>query len=384
MAVGRLVIVLCLASLAITAQLIAQDPLAALKDFKIDGLVRFQDHRQAEATRERLIHSIWSEGLPKARPTVRNVGIDAPEISALNKALIGQVRFFDVNVSGFDWHATVVVVSPTNTARQRLAIVHGGHMPEGVAGYLASGLADSANHLLQAGYVVALIQMPLVAWNRDSDAVINNQPLKIAGRSVPGHNELFEKVEPTLKAGAMRFFLEPIIQSLNELVVETPRPDQVLMIGLSGGGWTTHLTAAIETRIDVSLPVAGAFPIYARSFSRGSMGDAEQIYAPIFGETDTNSDGITDSATGIASWLEVFALGGISRDGVRPRKQIQVLNLYDSCCFHGEAYKSYAPSLTEMVKGLPSSHWSVFIDDTHRDHLISTHVIQKVLAEETR
>ena len=357
----------------------AQDPLAALKNFKIDGLMRFRDSQQAEATRDQLIHSIWPGGLPTARPKVSAASIDAPEIAALDKSLVGSVRKFDVNISDFDWHSTVMVVTPARNQIKRIGIVHGGHMPEGPAGYLASGLGDSANELLRAGYVVALIHMPMVAWNKDNDGVVAGKDLKVAQRSVPGHNELFETIEPTLKAGTMRFFLEPITQTINELLIEMPKPDQVLMIGLSGGGWTTHLVAAVETRIDVSLPVAGAFPIYARSISRGSMGDAEQIYAPIFGEKDSDGDGITDTATGIASWLEVFALGGIAANNQRPRKQIQILNLYDSCCFHGEVYKSYAPLLTEWVRPIRNSHWSVFIDDSHRDHMISPHAIKEVL-----
>lgn len=357
----------------------AQDPLAALKNFKIDGLVRFRDSRQAEATRDQLIHSIWPGGLPTTRPKVSEASVQSPEIQALDKSLVGTVRLFDVNISDFDWHSTVIVVTPARNPIKRIGIVHGGHMPEGPAGYLASGLGDSANELLRAGYVVALIHMPLVAWNQDNDGVVAGKDLKVAQRSVAGHNELFDKIEPTLKAGTMRFFLEPITQTINELLIEMPTSEQVLMIGLSGGGWTTHLIAAVETRIDVSLPVAGAFPIYARSLSRGSMGDAEQIYTPIFGEKDSDSDGITDTATGIASWLEVFALGGIAPNSERPRKQIQILNLYDSCCFHGEVYKSYAPALTEWVRPIRSSHWSVFIDDSHRDHMISPHAIKEVL-----
>lgn len=363
----------------------AQD-LTALKEFTIDGLVRFSDSPQAEATRDRLVHAIWPGGLPTTRPKVVDASHDTPEIGALDKSLVGKVRKFDVDVSGFDWHSTVVVVSPQQASIKRIGLVHGGHMPEGPAGYLASGLADSANELLRAGYMVALIQMPLVAWNKDNDGKVDGKSFQVAQRSVPGHNELFEKMEPGLKAGTLRFFLEPIIQTINELTIEIPTQEQVLMIGLSGGGWTTHLVSAVETRIDVSLPVAGAFPMYARAFSPGSLGDAEQTYPPIFGETDKSGDGIPETATGIASWLEVFALGGIApkktTGGTRPRKQIQILNLYDSCCFHGEAYKSYAPALSARVEPLAHSHWSVFIDDSHRDHLISSHAIKQVLFNE--
>lgn len=242
---------------------------------------------------------------------------DAPELASLDAGLLASAKRLDVDVSGFDWHANVYVVTPKSDSPvgSKLAIVHGGHMPEGPANYLAFGLCDTVNQLLRDGYVVAIIQMPLVGWNRDADGVIEGKKFEIRQRSVAGHDELFSKVEPTLKAGTMRFFLEPITQALNELLAEHPSPKQTLMIGLSGGGWTTHLYAAVDPRIDVSIPVAGALPMYARPFSPGSAGDSEQEYGLIFREEDSNKDGVLDRATGIASWLEVFALGGIAPEG---------------------------------------------------------------------
>ena len=361
----------------------AQTRPEALKDFRIDGLVRFHNSVEAEATRERLIRAIWSDGLPKTRPAKHDVAKDVPALASLDASLFASAKRLDVDVSGFDWHADVYVVTPKSTGSvgSKLAIVHGGHMPEDPAQHLAFGLSDSVNQLLRDGYVVAILQMPLVGWNRDADGVIAGKKFEVGHRSVFGHDELFSKVEPTLKAGTMRFFLEPITQALNELLAEYPSPKQTLMIGLSGGGWTTHLYAAVDPRVDVSIPVAGALPMYARPFSPGSAGDSEQVYAPIFGEEDSNKDGVLDRVTGIASWLEVFALGAIAPKDGRPRKQIQVLNQFDSCCFNGDVYKTYAEPLKQLANGINHGDWSVFVDDTHRNHLISPHVLKNVLAK---
>lgn len=376
---------LALAWLAAFSAASAQPPLENLKDFRIDKLVRFRTPEQADLTREQLIRAIWPEGLPSTQPTSREIANTAPELAALEPSLIASARHLDVDISGFDWHAHVYVVlpKPSPDAGHRLAIVHGGHMPEGPAHYLDAGLSETANQLLRDGYVVALIQMPLVAWNRDADGLVEGRQLSIERRGTAGHNELFAKIEPQLKAGTLRFFLEPIVQTINQLLAEFPESKQLLMIGLSGGGWTTHLYAAVDTRVNVSLPVAGALPLYARPFSPGSKGDAEQEYAPIFAEADTDQDGIPDAAVGTASWLEVFALGAISRADQPPRKQVQVLNLYDTCCFHGEVYKSYAPPLRELTSQIRSGDWSVFVDETHRGHLISPHVLEQVLSKVT-
>lgn len=77
-------------------------------------------------------------------------------------------------------------------------------------------------------------------------------------------------------------------------------------------------------------PVAGALPLCARPFSPGSAGDSEQEYHPIFGEEDSNKDGVLDRATGIASWLEVFALGGIAPKDDRRDRSRNLLGLRDS------------------------------------------------------
>ena len=65
------------------------------------------------------------------------------------------------------------------------------------------------------------------------------------------------------------------------------------MIRLSGGGWTTHLYAAVDPR-------------------------------------------------------------------GRPRKQIQVLNQFDSCCFNGDVYKTYAEPLKQLTSGINHGDWTVY------------------------
>jgi hypothetical protein len=57
-----------------------------------------------------------------------------------------------------------------------------------------------------------------------------------------------------------RLFLEPIIQNINLFATLTPSPD-VSMLGISGGGWSTSMAAAIDPRIRLSIPVAGSAPL---------------------------------------------------------------------------------------------------------------------------
>ena len=59
-------------------------------------------------------------------------------------------------------------------------------------------------------------------------------------------------------ASVLRFFLEPVVRSIN--YATTLGYKRVVMTGLSGGGWSTTMLAAIDPRITLSLPVAGSMP----------------------------------------------------------------------------------------------------------------------------
>lgn len=379
---SRYLITIAVVLLSLGSTALGQPDLEKLKDFKIDGLIRFRTLAETEARRELLVHAIWPDGLPVKLPARIKIDQGVPELASLRTENFSSATLLDVDVSELDFHARVFMLRPAGDKTiTRLAVVQGGHMPEGAENYLSAGLSDTVNQLLRDGYLVSVVQMPLVGWNNDKDCMLNGTKFTFDKRGTAGHNELFEKVEPVLKAGTMRFFLEPVTQAINAMRADYPSAQQTMMIGLSGGGWTTHLYAAVDPRVDLSFAVAGALPLYARPFSRGSRGDAEQEYGPIFGEEDTDQDGIFDRATGVASWLEVFALGGISPTEGRRRKAVQVINLYDSCCFNGEVYKSYEIPLAHHVAAINQGDFSIFVDDTHRDHLISPHVLSTLVSK---
>lgn len=59
-------------------------------------------------------------------------------------------------------------------------------------------------------------------------------------------------------APAFRFFLEPVVLTINYALSLGYK--HVVMTGLSGGGWTTTVAAAVDPRITLSMPVAGSIP----------------------------------------------------------------------------------------------------------------------------
>lgn len=75
-------------------------------------------------------------------------------------------------------------------------------------------------------------------------------------RGLPESHSWFEQWQargvPTIK-----FYLEPVVLTIN-LALSKLGYKRVLMIGKSGGGWTTTLAAALDPRIALSFPIAGS------------------------------------------------------------------------------------------------------------------------------
>lgn len=376
------------------------EPPAALKDFRPNGLVRFATRLEAEQRRERLIRFIWPDGLPTRAATTH---ADSPRTAAerttllagplrgLDAAAVAQLVTLDAILPRFDFSTRLYLIAPQPAAPQptapqqsapqkaapqqsaagaaRLLVIHQGHQ-----GGLGDGIVELANAVLRRGWHVLLVQMPLIGWNRDNTVRFAGGP----ERMIKNHDDIFAQFAASQEplGAPFQLFLEPIVQGVNDFVARNPGANSIAIAGLSGGGWATHMAAALDTRFQLSFPVAGAFPLYARHFSAGSIGDAEQTFAPLYGEQDSeDADTVADQATGAASWLEIFALGGIGEG----RRQIQILNHRDTCCFHGDVYETYAPFVEHLVERLRPGRWQVHSDRTHQTHSISPAALEQVI-----
>ena len=91
---------------------------------------------------------------------------------------------------------------------------------------------------------------------------------------------------------------------LNE-VTQGGAYQDVIMIGHSGGGWTTTLAAAIDPRIRLSFPVAGSLPLYLQEGPCGITADYEQVVPSLYRDR--------------ASYLDLYVLGSVGAG----RRQVQ-------------------------------------------------------------
>ncbi|MCA9101368.1 MAG: hypothetical protein KDA63_09470 [Planctomycetales bacterium] len=364
----------------VLAVLIASSVATAAEPLPTNGepsrQIRFHTADEADVHRERLVRFIWPAGLPTtALPSVsRDVaGTDevvAADLEGVDLDRVASIDRLVVDVAGWDFLARVYLFHPQNTARaNRLVVVHQGHSVD-----LGYGVADTVNFLLDAGLTVAVAHMPLAGWNDDADGVLDDgSAFSAEDRGTRGHNELYNALADKIDGQTFRLFLEPVVQTINQFIADVPEHGEIAMIGLSGGGWTTHMMAAVDTRIATSVPVAGSSPLYIRNEDDSSRGDAEQVYAPLYDE-DIRDDG---SGGGVATWLEIYSLGGFGNG----RRQTMVTNEHDSCCFSGRPADSFKQIVTHCVEGeLASGSWSHVLDSSHHEHKISSPVRRDVIA----
>jgi hypothetical protein len=322
-----------------------------------DRAVTITSENQAIEKRRELIQHIWgSPNLPTHLPSSVTTSIPSPVKNLANLARVDELRIdLATNLQGLAWHFI-----PTNPNRQ-LVIVHHGHActldDDPGANDVGYGLQRTINALLRERYSVLGVFMP------------RQRPGDCGG----SHDALFE-IQTT--GTAMKFFLEPTAISLNYLKTKPdadhfPRYRDFHMTGLSGGGWTTTLYAAIDPTIRCSFPIAGSIPLYLRT--GGSVGDREQT-DPAFYK--------------IAGYPDLYFLGAFGRG----RSQTQILLRKDDCCFgeaqhdpktagqnFTESVRAYETKIQSALKNAHSGRFRVEVDETAPSHMISHHAIEKIL-----
>jgi hypothetical protein len=340
--------------LAILSISINSAPLLNDREVSINSADEVRQKRQA------LIQYLWgSGGFPKDRfpNVITNIATPVKQLSNLKR--IDELRIdLAPGLEGLAYHFV------PDRANRELVVVHHGHActldddPSPLdVGY---GLQRTINALLKEGYGVLGVFMP------------HMRP----GDCTGGHDAMFQTNMIGMIGSPIKFFLEPTAISLNYLKSRS-RADQFPnyrafhMTGLSGGGWTTTIYAAIDPTIRCSVPVAGSIPLYLRS--GGSIGDREQI---------------ENSFYSIAGYPDLYVLGSHGPG----RKQIEILCLRDDCCFgeaqhdakatgktYVEAMREYEQRVQTALKKTGSGSFHLEIDETAPSHMVSHHAIEDIL-----
>jgi len=290
----------------------------------VPSLIHIKNHDDAKKVRKKIIDYLWkAKGYP-ARKLPVEVTTEFPtwlmvrDIGSKNVARVERLRI----EMDYGLHSEVYLFHPKKSAN-RLLIFHQGHR-----GFhedlMRFGARETIRFFLDKNFSVLVCFMPFKDHNRMS-------------RNLENEDGSF-----------IRFFLEPVVVAINHMERNHNYYD-INMVGISGGGWTANLCAAIEPRISVSFCVSGSVPLYLRKGPciNGSRGDAEQNWPALYEKT--------------ASWLDIYILGGYGKG----RKMVQIYNKYDG--------------IFGAVNKLGKDSFSAYLDVTHREHKISQHAIDKVI-----
>ena len=332
--------------------------LAAARQLHDDREITIHRAEDVAARRAVLIEYLWgAEGFPRERlPDAVRREIKSPVDHLTALARVDELRIdLAPGMQGIAYH--FIPKQPNGD----LVIVHHGHdcqlnddpSPEEVG----HGLQRTIAGLLREGYGVLGVFMP------------RHTPEDCTGQ----HGRMFA-IKTT--GSPIKFFLEPTAVSLNYLKTRAtadtfPAYREFHMVGLSGGGWTTTVYAAIDPAIKASISVAGTMPLYLRF--KGSIGDREQ-FEPTFYR--------------LAGYPDLYILCAYGAG----RRHVQVVIRRDQCCFgeqqhdvertgmgYAEALQSYTDQVTAVMRDLDSGSFTLQIDEVAPYHMISHYVIRSVI-----
>ena len=312
----------------------------------VAALISIKQPQDVSMRRKELITFLWgSPGLPSSLPTTVDKQVEDgryDHISSLRR-IDRIVITMEYGLKSYAYH--FIPKQPNN----RLILYHQGHGGD----FIQS--KKQIRQFIENGYAVVAFCMPLLG--------LNNQPtveLPHVGKLKLTTHDHMKFLSPE-SGHPIKYFIEPVIISLN-YISNTFDYSSISMVGISGGGWATTLASAVDTRIGYSFPVAGSYPIYLRSNSQRDWGDYEQNTPELYNTLN---------------YLEMYVLGSYGQN----RKQLQIINQYDSCCFAGVKWQTYKDIVRERVHQLGSGEYDLFMDSSHREHLISDKAMSRILDE---
>ena len=306
----------------------------------ISTLISIRSAADVEAKRQRLIDVIWGgRGYPREKLPA------SVEQNVHDKAFAGMANLgtIDKVVCEMDYGINSVAYHfhPLN-ANRRLIVYHAGHTESLVT------VRRQISFFVGRGYAVLALAMPLEGAN--SRPVIDVEGV--------GRMRLKTHAQFVYLHAPLRFFIEPVVVALNH-VGKNHHYELLAMVGLSGGGWTTTLCAALDTRLARSYPVAGSVPEVLRD-TWLDWGDFEQQLPELLRAANS---------------VELYLLGAYGSG----RAQLQVLNRFDRCCFYGERHAFYESHLRARLAELGGGgRFSVLLDATHRQHMLSDFALGEI------
>jgi hypothetical protein len=329
-----------------------------------DREIRIQNQADIYKKRLEIIKAIWNaDQIPQRTNVMVTPGIPSP----LNPSkYVKKVDKFEIPVqlaSGPDTVKDLAYFFVPVKRKNRLVMICPGHTCtiKTQPGKSQIRVEETIIGLLRSGFDVLSVYMPHVS---ETNCNLKHCDIMNTDLGIENH-------KPTY---GLRLFLDPTIVSLNYLLQQNKYKD-VNMVGLSGGGWTTNLIAAIDPRIEYSFSVAGSTPLFYRG--KSSIGDIEQFIPQLYRD--------------IAGYPDLYILGAYGKG----RKQVQILNSKDDCCFgikqhkpgreYYEDMRTYEKNVSDRLTSLQAKgQYYLVIDEIAPNHQISEYALEKVILPELK
>lgn len=307
----------------------------------------FSSPADVTSMRQALIGYIWkgASSLPTGIPDTIQTGVSDPPYSSMTN-----LKRIDKYTDNMEYGVSVYsyLFTPT-TSNGKLMVVWNGHDGS------ASVMQPTIQYFLNQGYTIIEGWMPLQPEYPASTRYPVVSTHDLGTFTLWSHYYLSWIDSPSFSP--IKFFIDPVIKDLNYALAQKSY-SQVSMVGLSGGGWTTHLAAALDPRIQKSYPVAGSQPFYLRNDY--NPGDWEQYVGGLYN---------------ISEYMEWYVLGSYGSG----RRQLQIFNSADPCCFSGATYNTnpYESVVQQKLASLGSGQFNVYID-TNNQHSITSNALSVI------
>ncbi len=219
--------------------------------------------RQPNVTRSIARRAIWPGRNPFDDPLYFPVQISSAPAYTGSVTSFVTARSYDISYAPL-LTSRVTWFIPSDPIPGRYAIYHGGH-----GDWIRSVETlepDNIDWLLQRGWQVIAMDMPLVGSNS------NDRTGALKDHSSIG---LFDDGQDS----PLSLFLIPV-KTVTDMIEEDAGKNELtlLMMGTSGGGWTSFLYSALDPRVSIAVPLVSGLPksLRLKKSGGGLVSDYEQ------------------------------------------------------------------------------------------------------------
>ena len=309
------------------------------------SLIHVSDNFSKIKLQNKIINYLWNQNnLPDKAITKIEKNIFSEKYSDLKN--LESIDKLTIEME-YGVNSIAYLFKPLNS-NEKLIIYHQGHRGDFVEG------KQTIAYFLEKNYSVIAFSMPLLGMNHQPTVEIP----QFGKIKIQSHNQL-ELLE-TETFHPIKFFVEPIILAINYFEKEYDF-NSYHMVGISGGGWVATISPSVDQRITESYSIAGSYPMFLRNDPK-NFGDYEQHKLELYE---------------IANYLDLYLMASSGND----RKFVQIFNMYDPCCFDGDSFLLYEEKIKETLENFDEGYFEIYLDDTHKEHIISNHALEIIINE---